>query len=193
MNPSGPENFKKSRPKNSWNQINRFHKKIFFTKFHLFIYLFFLQFQIWPKIIFWTGKMFKTAKNAISWKKDLIYLISWVFLPGLFLNFLVCCAISGIFRILKLTFSSPLISTLICNRMAPETLDLSERFSKLYHTSISPERVLTSIMVWPKKSSDSRVNFWRNLDFKSLSSSQTRTLIRSEELWHSLKRKKGNF
>ena len=87
------------------------------------------------------------------------------------------------------TFSSPLISTLICNRMAPETLDLSERFSKLYQTSISPDKVLTSIMVWPRKSSDSLVNFCLNLDFKSLSSSQTRTLIRSDELWHSLQKK----
>ena len=87
------------------------------------------------------------------------------------------------------TFSSPLISTLICNRMAPETLDLSERFSKLYQTSISPDKVLTSIMVWPRKSSDSLVNFCLNLDFKSLSSSQTRTLMRSDELWHSLQKK----
>ena len=44
----------------------------------------------------------------------------------------------------------------------------------------------TSMMVWPRKSSDSRVNFWRNFDLMSLSSSQTRTLMRSDELWHSL-------
>lgn len=42
------------------------------------------------------------------------------------------------------------------------------------------------MIVWPRKSSDSRVSFWRNLLFKSLSSSHTLTLIRSEELWHSL-------
>lgn len=84
------------------------------------------------------------------------------------------------------TFSSPLISTEMCNRMAPDTADLSVRFSKLYQTSISPDSVRTSIMVWPKKSSDSRVNFCRNFDFKSLSSSHTRTFIRSDELWHSL-------
>ena len=55
---SGPENKKKSRAKkNSWNKINQFHE-IFLTKFH------FLQFQKWPKINFWTGKKFKTAKNA---------------------------------------------------------------------------------------------------------------------------------
>ena len=88
--------------------------------------------------------------------------------------------------IASLTCSSPFISTLIWSLMAPDTLDLSERFSKLYHTSISPDRVRTSIMVCPRKSSDSRVNFCRNLDFKSLSSSQTLTLIRSDELWHSL-------
>ncbi len=41
------------------------------------------------------------------------------------------------------TFSSPLISTLMCSRMAPDTADLSVRFSKLYQTSISPERVRT--------------------------------------------------
>ena len=40
------------------------------TKFH------FLQFQKWPKINFWTGKKCKTAKNAISRKTFLIYLIS---------------------------------------------------------------------------------------------------------------------
>ena len=81
-----------------------------------------------------------------------------------------------------------MISTLIWSLMAPETLDLSERFSRLYQTSISPDNVRTSIMVWPRKSSDSRVNFCLSLDFKSLSSSQTRTLIRSDELWHSLKK-----
>ena len=43
------------------------HKSIsrifFLAKFH------FLQFQKWPKINFWTGKIFKTAKNAILRKK----------------------------------------------------------------------------------------------------------------------------
>ena len=41
--------------KNSWNFT--------LTKIH------FLPFQTWPKINFWTGKKFKTAKNAISRKK----------------------------------------------------------------------------------------------------------------------------
>ena len=58
---------------------------------------------------------------------------------------------------------------------------------RLYQTSISPESVRTSMMVWPRKSSDSRVSFCRSFDLRSLSSSQTRTLILSDELWHSLK------
>ena len=40
-----------------------------------------MQFQKWPNIIFWTGKKFKTARNAISRKSFLINLISEVFLP----------------------------------------------------------------------------------------------------------------
>lgn len=84
------------------------------------------------------------------------------------------------------TFSSPLISTDMCKRIAPDTADLSVRFSRLYQTSISPDNVRTSIIVCPRKSSDSRVNFCRNFDLRSLSSSQTRTFIRSDELWHSL-------
>ena len=44
------------------------------------------------KINFWTGKKFKTAKNAISRKKILIYLIWRVFFAWTFLNFLACCA-----------------------------------------------------------------------------------------------------
>jgi hypothetical protein len=31
--------------------------------------------------------------------------------------------------------------------MAPDTLDLSDLFSRLYHTSISPDSVRTSMMV----------------------------------------------
>lgn len=58
---------------------------------------------------------------------------------------------------------------------------------RLYHTSISPLSVRTSMMVWPKKSSDSRLNFCFTRDLMSSSSSHTRTLMRSEELWHSLK------
>ena len=76
----------------------------------------------------------------------------------------------------------------MCSLIAPDTADLSVLFSRLYHTSISPESVRTSMIVCPKKSSDSLVNFCRNFDFKSLSSSHTRTLILSEELWHSLEK-----
>ena len=43
------------------------------TKFH------FWPFQKWPKISFWTRKKFKTAKNTISRKNFLIYLISRLF------------------------------------------------------------------------------------------------------------------
>ena len=54
-----------------WNKS--IPRKFFLTKFH------FLPFQKWPKINFWTGKKFKTAKNVISRKMFLIYLISRVF------------------------------------------------------------------------------------------------------------------
>lgn len=59
---------------------------------------------------------------------------------------------------------------------------------RLYHTSISPLSVRTSMIVCPRKSSDSRLNFCLTRDLMSSSSSHTRTFIRSEELWHSLKR-----
>ena len=63
-----------------FNQLNQFHAIFFLTKIP------FLQFQKWPKINFWTGKKFKTAKNAISRKFfDLFDFTS--FLPGLFLIF----------------------------------------------------------------------------------------------------------
>ena len=56
----------------------------FLTKFH------FLQFQKWLKNNFWTGKKFKTAKNAISRKKmDLFDFTS--FFAWTFLNFLSHC------------------------------------------------------------------------------------------------------
>ena len=57
---------------------------------------------------------------------------------------------------------------------------------KLYQTSISPLRVRTSMMLWPKKSSDSLFRRCFTRDLMSSSSSQTRNLIRSDELWHSL-------
>ena len=60
--------------------VNQFHEKnLFLAKFY------FLQFQKWPKIIFGARKNFKYAKNAISRKFFIfIYLISRIFLPGLF-------------------------------------------------------------------------------------------------------------
>ena len=66
-------------------KINQFHEILFWPN------SIFLQFQKWPKIIFWTGKMFKTAKNAISWKKffDLIDFTS--FFAWTFLDFLARC------------------------------------------------------------------------------------------------------
>ena len=83
---SGPENLKKSTPKNSWNQINQFHEKIVWPNF------IFCNFQKWPKINFGTGKKFKTAKNAISRKKinlfDFMSFFAWTFL-----NFLARCAL----------------------------------------------------------------------------------------------------
>ena len=61
---SGPENLKKSRQKNSWNQINQFHEIIF-----------------WPKSIFCN---FKNGQKSIfelgvSQKKIFIVFISRVF------------------------------------------------------------------------------------------------------------------
>lgn len=59
---------------------------------------------------------------------------------------------------------------------------------RLYQTSISPLRVRTSMMVWPRKSSDSRLKCCFTRDLMSSSSSHTRTLMRSVALWHSLQR-----
>jgi hypothetical protein len=59
----------------------------------------------------------------------------------------------------------------MCRRIAPETADLSVRFSRLYQTSISPDNVRTSMIVCPRKSSDSRVNFCMSLARMSSSSS----------------------
>ena len=75
----GPENLKKSRPKKLVKSNKSISRKFYFDQIP-----FFLQFQKWPKINFRTRKKFKTARNAISQKKFLVYLISWVFLPGLF-------------------------------------------------------------------------------------------------------------
>lgn len=63
---------------------------------------------------------------------------------------------------------------------------ISTNSPRLYQTSISPLRVRTSMMVCPKKSSLSRLNLCFTRDLMSSSSSHTRTLMRSVELWHSL-------
>ena len=70
-------------------------------------------------------------------------------------------------------------------KLLPDTTDFSDLFSRLYHSSLSPDSVRTSITHWPKKSSLSRRIRAFTFDFISLSSSQTRTLIRSVELAHS--------
>ena len=82
---SGPENLKKSSPK----------KKIFCLPNSIN-----LQFQ---KSIFELGKSLKPPKMQFHEKIFLIYLISRVFLPGLFLNFLACCdSTGGVFGLLAL-------------------------------------------------------------------------------------------
>ena len=78
-----PENLKKSSPKKLLGSNKSISRKIFLTKFH------FLQFEKWPKINFWTGK---TTKNAISWKKNFLFI--WFhkcFFAWTFLNFLALC------------------------------------------------------------------------------------------------------
>ena len=77
----GPENLKKSRPKKLVKSNKSISRNFILTKFH------FLQFQKWPKINFWTGKKFKTAKSAISRKKIDLFDFTSFFLPGFFLIF----------------------------------------------------------------------------------------------------------
>lgn len=91
------------------------------------------------------------------------------------------------------TRHSRLVSALLC--ISKHFVDASQQRNapKLYHTSISPESVRTSMIVCPRKSSLSRVNFCRSFDLRSLSSSHTRILMRSVELWHSLKRVHHEF
>ena len=86
---SGPENLKKSRQKNSWNQIN---KKNFFFSWNCISG----SFKLFPssKIEFWP--FLKLQKMEVGQKKfsaKLIYLIWRVFLAWTFLNFLTYCAI----------------------------------------------------------------------------------------------------
>ncbi len=85
-----------------------------------------------------------------------------------------------------------LLSLLLSRCSSHPSLILHRLFSylenspRLYQTSISPLRVRTSMMVWPRKSSLSRLNLCFTRDLMSSSSSHTRTLMRSDELWHSL-------
>lgn len=74
----------------------------------------------------------------------------------------------------------------------PEAFSGPASSPKLYQTSISPLSVRTSMMVWPRKSSDSRFSRCFTRDLMSSSSSHTRTLMRSEELWHSLQESAGS-
>lgn len=60
---------------------------------------------------------------------------------------------------------------------------------RLYHTSISPLRVRTSMIVCPRKSSDSFLKCCFTRDAMSSSSSHTLTFILSVALWHSLQHK----
>ena len=55
---------------------------IFLTKFH------FLQLQKCPKINFWIGKKIKTAKNAISLFKKIIYVFQLFFMSDIVLWYL---------------------------------------------------------------------------------------------------------
>ena len=88
----GQKILKNPGQKNSWTQINQFH---------------FLQFQKWPKINFWTGKKFKTAKNAISHKKNFFYLFDFTrFFSCTCLNFLTRCSCESLSFWIRIRFFS---------------------------------------------------------------------------------------
>ena len=72
--PQWVRKFKKIQAKKLVKSNKSISRNFILTKFH------FLQFQKWPKINFWSGGKFKTAKTAISRNTFLIYLISRVFL-----------------------------------------------------------------------------------------------------------------
>ena len=61
---SRPENLKKSRPK----KLVKSNKSISQKKNFFYKNPFFVVSKKLPKFNFWTGKKFKTAKNAISWE-----------------------------------------------------------------------------------------------------------------------------
>ena len=139
---SGPENLKKSRPKNSWNQINQFHE-IFWTKIH------FLQFQKWPRINFWTRKKFKTAKNAMSRKNDFDSFDFTNFWPGLLLIFWPAVQKLGLFSkellevFIELLFT-PGWNAINCRRPPPWQIHGSWAQFDLMDTCEPMENLLTN-------------------------------------------------
>ena len=72
--------------------------------FHKIAFLAVLNFCPSSKIDFWTGKKFKTAKNAISWKKIWFNWFHKFFFARTFLNFMARCAKEK-FREIKITFT----------------------------------------------------------------------------------------
>ena len=63
----------------------------------------------WPNIHFWTVKKFKTAKNAISHKKNLMDIFDFTtFFAWTFLNFLARCVLGTILHFL--TSNNPVCS-----------------------------------------------------------------------------------
>ena len=76
---SGPENLKKSRPKKLVKSNKSISRFVFvLIEFH------FYNFKNGQKSIFEMGKSLKLPKMQFREKKFVIYLISRVFLPGLF-------------------------------------------------------------------------------------------------------------
>ena len=75
---SGPENLKKSSPKNSWNQINQFHENFFGPNSS------FCNFKNGQKSIFELGK---ADKNAISQKEIIDLFVFMSFFAWTFLKF----------------------------------------------------------------------------------------------------------
>ena len=71
-------------------KLVKFNKSI--SRCFFYQILHFWQFQKWPKINFWTGKKFKTDKNAISRN---LFIWFHEFFAWTFLNFLARCVIPG--------------------------------------------------------------------------------------------------
>ena len=113
--------FKKVKDKKLVKSNKSISRNFILTKFH------FLQFQKWPKINFWTGKKFETAKNAISRKNffdlfDFTSFFAWTFLYFLAYCanfFLICCCSDGLPCFQTKIY---LIWTNIFIRVGPKTL-----------------------------------------------------------------------